>query len=87
MAFFQFSWTGDSAADDEIVFYLLAAFEDEARAASALEEALKRLKLEADLPFGEVAVGQSGELIWSRVAVRPEELVKALEAFELPGLP
>ena len=66
----------------QVTFYGLAAFQDEALASAALEIALERVQEEEDLPFGEVAVGQEQELIWTIVSVESEKVAEALEAFQ-----
>jgi len=69
----------------EVTFYGLAAFQDEAQAAAALETALNRVQDEEALPFGEVSVGQEQELIWTIIVVREEQVADALGAFQFLG--
>ena len=76
--------SADVVGEDAVVFYGLAGFEDETAAAAVVQVALERIEAEARLPFGNVAVGQEKELVWTRVIVEPEQITQALDSLSLP---
>ena len=76
--------SADVLSEDTVVFYGLAGFEDESLASAALQMALERIEAGASSPFGEVAVGQEGPLVWTRVLVDAAQVSEAVQALNLP---
>ena len=70
--------------EDRVVVYGLVSFETPELAAAALETTIERIEAGAELPFGEVGVGQLGNLVWTRVLVDPEQVAQTLQALLVP---
>jgi hypothetical protein len=71
-------------ADQTVVFYGLAGFEDESLAAAALETALERIEGGVDLSFGELALDQKGSLVLAKVLVDPDQVAQAARSLTMP---
>ena len=76
--------SADVLGEDLVVFYGLVSFENQELASAALEMALERIETGAGLPFGDVAAGQLGDLVWTKVLVDPEQVAQALRALLVP---
>ncbi len=76
--------SADALGEDTIVFYGLAGFEDESLASAALEMAQENIEAGASSSLGEVAVGQQGPLVWTRVLVDPAQVAQTLKSFLVP---
>lgn len=71
-------------ADQTVVFYGLASFEDESMATAALETALGRIEEGVDLSFGELALDREGSLVLARVLVDPDQVAEAARSLTMP---